>query len=346
MKKFVGIIAAFCCSTLIFAQAATAKGAVTAASNKGNVNEAISYLKTTIEKMTVASEKRSVYTFLAGLEEQMGSYADAQKHYVAAAGIAGNAQSVAGIPNKNSEQLVIDAIRCALSAGDYAAADSYLTSSVRNSKDADVTAHVKLYEQWSALCKAKSSDDTKESVSMLRAYSEMESMKSVRPSVLLTLWHLTGENSYSEKLKKSYPKSMEAAVVKGELQILPTPFWYFVPKSGSDLPDINVGSDVVESSSEKTEGKPAVQKEPKTEKTEVSSGAEKIVKQQLGLFRDKVNAEKLRDKVKAKGFDAIIESEVRPSGTTYYLVVVKENKAGTIGKDLKNAGFECYPVFD
>ena len=30
----------------------------------------------------------------------------------------------------------------------------------------------------------------------------------------------------------------------------------------------------------------------------------------------------------------------------YYAVVVDENAEGTMGQKLKNAGFECYPVFE
>ena len=48
--------------------------------------------------------------------------------------------------------------------------------------------------------------------------------------------------------------------------------------------------------------------------------SEKIVRQQLGLFKDKANAENLVSRLKDKGFAAKITEEVRPSGTTYYIV--------------------------
>lgn len=314
---------------MIFAQTAgTAKGALTAATNMNSLEEAVSYLKKTSAAMKSESEKRAVLTILAGVEEQLGNYDDAQKNYAAAAGMKGSAQNAAGVPAKTSEQLVLDAIRCALNAGDYQSAQSYLNSSVRNSKDENVLAYIKLYEQWAALCKAGISGDVSEPAAILKAYSTLDSMKSVRPSILLTLWHLTGENEYSDKLKKDFPKSMEAAVVKGEVQILPSPFWYFVPKSGSDLPDVDIenAADSLSSSS--------------------SSSNEKVVKEQLGLFRDKANAQHLFDQVKAKGFNPEIDTETRPSGTTYYIVVVRENKEGSIGKQLRTVGFECYPVFE
>lgn len=321
----------------------TAKGALTAATNKKNLDEAVSYLKKTSDSMTVAAEKRATLTILAGIEEQLGNYSDAQKHYAAAAGISGTAKMPAGIPNRSSAQLVIDAIRCALSAGDYSTADSYLNSSVRNSKEDDVVAHVKLYEQWSALCKANSSGETGEALAILKTYSTLDSMKSVRSSVLLTLWHLTGSDEYSSRLKKEFPKSMEAAVVKGEIQVLPSPFWYFVPRSGSDIPDLDIGKTETVAKSE-SQNQKSDSKDSDSSKNDANSN-EKVVKQQLGLFRDKANAQSLFDKVKEKGFSPEIETEIRPSGTTYYLVVVRENKENTIGKQLKTAGFECYPLF-
>lgn len=327
----------------------SAKSLIDAAAKKSSVAESVAYLKKNAESLSVNAEKRAVYTVLAAILEQQGQYADAQKTYAKAASIQGSAEtSVAGLPNKNSEELVLDAVRCALCAGDYASADSYLNSAVRNSKDEKIRAFVKLYEQWSILCKAKNTADTKESIAMLKTYSTLDSMKSVRPSVLLTLWHLTGESQFSENLKKNYPKSMEAAIVKGEVQTLPTPFWYFVPRNGVDLPEIseNLPLESTSSVSSANSAAPAdsAKDSSKTEKT--VSKSEKIVRQQLGLFREEANAMALVDRVKAKGFKAEITTEVRPSGTKYFIVVVNENSKGTVGEELRTAGFECYPVFE
>ncbi|MBO6218813.1 MAG: SPOR domain-containing protein [Treponema sp.] len=321
-------------SSLLFSQTktVTAKSLIDAASKKSSIEESLSYLKKNVSSVTVNAEKRAVYAFLAAILEQQGQYAEAQKNYVQAASIQGSADSVvAGVPNKNSEQLVIDAVRCSLSAGDYSSAESYLNSAVRNSKDEKILAYVKLYEQWGALCKAKNESETKESIALLKTYATLDSMKSLRPSILLTLWHLTGEAQFSENLKKNFPKSMETAIVKGEVQTFPTPFWYFVPRSGVDLPEIsNEGSlaPVVTSANLATEK------------------SEKAVRLQLGLFREEANAKALVDRVAAKGFKAQITTEIRPSGTKYYLVVVNENSKGTVGEELRTAGFDCYPLFE
>lgn len=348
-KQIISVLVIICSMAHCFAQnkSLNAKTLIDTAAKKTSVGETIAYLKKNADSVSVSTEKRAVYAFLAAILEQQGLYAEAQKTYAKAAGIQGSASSVvAGVPNKNSEELVIDAVRCSLCAGDYATAESYLNSAVRNSKDVNIQAYVKLYEQWSQLCKANNADDTKESIAMLKTYSTLDSMKTVRSSVLLTLWHLTGETKFSEQLKQNYPKSMEAAIVKGEIQTLPTPFWYFVPRNGVDLPEISGAVTVVPETAAPSVAAPEKEKTPSSGQAKESKESEKIIRQQLGLFREEANAKALVDRVGAKGFRAEIATETRPSGTKYYLVVVKENEKGTIGEELRTAGFECYPLFD
>ena len=147
-KKILTILSVFFTGVFLFAEP-KAKDIASEAAKKANVDESISYVQGQISKLTVASEKRAAYVFLASLQEQMSLYGDAQKNYAAAAGIsAGDAD---GMPKKTNEQLVLDAVRCALCCGEYSIADSYLNSAVRNSKDAEILSYVKLYAQWSSL---------------------------------------------------------------------------------------------------------------------------------------------------------------------------------------------------
>ena len=332
MKKTLFFVFAVFLSLSLFAAEPTAAFVTKEAAKKDSVEESVTYLKTQISKMTIPAEKRSAYIFLASLQEQMALYDDAQKSYAAAAGIAaGNAE---GMPKKTNEQIVLDAVRCALSCGDSATADSYLNSAVRNSKNPDVQAYIKLYSQWSALCKADTVSDIQEPLVMLQAYLKVDSMKSVKPAVLLTLWYVTGDNSYSNQITKLYPKSIEASIVRGDAQLLPTPFWFFVPKSGE---------------AEQGTGSIAMPEEPKQTPAEkaaeaVASAPARFTKWQLGLFRTESNAKLLSDEVKAKGFDAYITTETRASGTTYYIVLVREDKTGNVADRLRSCGYDCYGV--
>ena len=330
MKKIISFVLSVFLCTSIFAAELTASFITSEAAKKDSVEESVSYLKSQISKMTVAAEKRAAYIFLASLQEQMALYNDAQKSYAQAAAIA--AGDAEGMPKKTNEQIVLDAVRCALSSGDYATADSYLNSAVRNSKNPTVQAYIKLYSQWSALCKAEDVSDIQEPLVMLQAYLKVDSMNAVKPAVLLTLWYVTGEKSYSQQITKLYPKSIEASIVCGDAQLLPTPFWFFVPKSGE---------------AEQGTGSIAMPEEPKqtaAQSAAASVAPAKFTKWQLGLFRTESNAKLLADEVKAKGFDAYITTEKRASGTTYFIVLVREDKTGNVADRLRSSGYDCYGV--
>ena len=369
MKKLVLtalILNLFAC---IFAQQTTAKQISDSAVSKGSPQEAVQYLKEQVSKVSDPTEKRALYAFLGSVQESLALYTDAQNSYATAAGIAGgNAQ---GMPKKSSEQLVIDAIRCALSAGEYENAENYLNTAVRSSKSPEIQAKIKLYEQWASLCRAENASDLIEPAAMLKAYLELPSLESVQPSILLTLWYVTGESDYAERLKKKYPSSAEAGIVTGKVQIYPAPFWYFTPRKHiaaiqsvpevQDAPAVSaLAADSVKTPAAQANaaGTTAPAKENAKAATPVSSteqtkstapkvpaSIEKAKKQQLGLFREKANAQNFVNKLREKNFNGYIQEETRASGTVYYIVVVDENEAGTKADELRSAGFECYPLF-
>lgn len=327
MNKKLFLIALFFLSfSLIFAQT-KAKDIKAQAVRKSTVEESVAYVKDQIKGLTLATEKRAAYVFLASLQEQLSLYGDAQKSYATAAGIAaGDAEDM---PKKTNEHLVIDAVRCALCCGDYPTADSYLNSAVRNSKNPEIQSYIKLYTQWSALCRAENVDDLNEPLELLKAYLKVQSMSSVHPVILLTLWYVTGDKSWSAQIVKNYPASTEAAIVNGDVQLLPTPFWFFVPKSG--VAEQGTGT-----------FKEDISVEPAAAQTAAAT-PNKNTKWQLGLFKTESNAKLLCEEVKQKGFNAYVTNETRSSGTTYFIVLVKDDGTGTADK-LRSAGYDCYPV--
>lgn len=282
-----------------------------------------------------ASNKRSLYSFLGSLTEQLGEYENAATWYAKAASIA--AAPAPGTPALTSEELVLAAVRCSLSCGNNEQADSYLAS-IANTTSEETMAYYRLYKMWSWLCGIQSSQDLLEPIAVLKTYATMDSMKTVRPPVYLTLWYLTGDSEWSKKLQSEYPKSAETALVTGVAHMLPTPFWFFLPR---DVVAMNntaspTRSDVETSSSSKT-----------TSSSTSSGKAEShvVVKQQVGFFRSKENAENLASRLRDAGFKPDITEEQRQSGTIYFAVTVPEDKDNSTGLRLKTAGFECYPVF-
>lgn len=337
MKKIISFLILVNLFFCLSAAELTARFVTGEAVKKDSLEESLSYLKDQVAKMNLPAEKRATYVFIATLEEQMALYDQAQKSYAQAASIA--AGDAEGMPKKSNEEIVLDAIRCALSSGDYMTADSYLNSAVRNTRNQKIQAYIKLYTQWSALCRAEKVDDIQEPLVMLQAYLKLDSMECLRPAIYLTLWYLTGDKSYSQQLASKYPKSPEAAIVKGDVQLLPTPFWFFVPKSGEA--EQGTGSYADTSSSSGTSSSAANETSSSQGQSAASS---KTTKWQLGLFKTQSNAKLLVDELKSKGFEAYTTSETRASGTTYYIVLVNEDKSGNMADKLRNAGYDCYAV--
>ena len=353
-KRIAVLIIFFVCPAWLFSAELKAKDISLEAARQGSVTESIEYIKKQISMLTSPAEKRSTLIFLASLQEQFSMYDEAQKSYVAAAGIA--SADAEGMPKRTNEQLVLDAVRCALCTGDSATADSYLNSAVRNSRNPEIIAYVKLYAQWSALCGAETTEDLNEPLEILKAYLNVSSMDSVKPVILLTLWFITGEDAYSKRIVTDYSKSVEAAIVNGDVQLLPVPFWFFVPKTGVAQQGTGTFSSAAttvsstttagasSSSSSSTATATAFAGSPDNSNTSSTPTQHTFTKWQLGLFRTESNATYLADELKKKGFAAYITTEKRASGTTYYIVLVNENADKDIADRLRSAGYDCYPV--
>lgn len=338
-KKSVFIFLLILCGIGLYAQSLTAKQVKDEALSKTSAQESLEYVQSKLAEIKDMTEKRAVYSFLGTLQEELSMYKEAAASYAAAAGIAGS--DAVGMPKKSNQQLVIDAVRCSLNSGDWETADGYLNSSVRNSKNSSIQAYIKLYEQWSALCRCEKLEETEEAVAMLKAYLELPSMKDVKPSVIFTLWYLTAEPKYASMLNEEFPKSPEAGIVNGKLQLLPSPFWFFVPhKENAGVNFVSAAEETVQNTVAET-----VSEKPSVKITSVNEETAKAKKYQLGLFRKKDNAQSFSDTLKNAGFNAYVEEETRSSGTMYFLVIVDENADGNIADKLRTAGYECYPVF-
>ena len=327
-KSTVLIIFSIFCTSLFCQQKAS--DAVFEAKKLASAQEAMTYLQKSAETNTTPSEKRSLYTFLGMFQEQFGLFEKAELAYVTAAGIsAGNAENM---PKKSNAQLVLDAVRCALNYGNYTSADRYLNSAVRNSKDPKIQSYIKLYAVWSSLCRADSKDQLEEPVALLTAYSKISSMKDVHPAVLMTLWFITGNSDWANEIKTLYPLSPECAIVKGDSQLMPSPFWYFVPKTGEAEPETGTVKET-----------PNIKEQAASSETKTHEEKNEKSKLQLGLFSSMANAKALAEELKEKGFEAYILSDKKPSGNTYYTVLVDEKDSTTADK-LRSSGYECYLV--
>ncbi|MDR1747925.1 MAG: SPOR domain-containing protein [Spirochaetaceae bacterium] len=256
------------------------------------------------------AEKKAALVLLANVREQLGRYASAAEAYQQAAFADGTA---------GDDALVLDGVRCFLSAGETGSAEALLSPLLKWKPSPAAS----LYDVWIRLCVGQSDG----AVATLRSWVNLPDMASVRPLALLTLWWAADDENAASLLKSEFPASPEASIVRGETVLLPGAFWYFLPRT------VASGSDPAPSVA------PAVQ-------TPGESGSGKAVWQQIGFFRNEEYARELMAKLRRGGFTPEILRQPRPSGTIYLAVVVRENDAGTIGQQLKNAGFECFPIFE
>lgn len=305
---------------------------------KENIAQSINYVKSEIESSDTLADKRSMYAFLGSLQEAISLYDDAEKSYASACAI--GAADAQGMGHKSNEMLVLDAVRCALCAGDSDAALRYLES-VDKSLDSEVIAKSALYKQWGILCSAQGNKGVSSALEKLRGYAEDKKYSSIRAKVLLTLWYVGGDNEAKRKLLQDEGQSIEAAIAGGKIQMLPVPFWYFgVGRGGggeSAKNDTQASSEIGATLSSSLSSLGGGEKDE-------SGEAAKPVKLQLGLFRERSNAESLLNSLSTKGFRPVITTEKRESGTVYYIVVIEETTKA-IEDELRTAGFEFYPVF-
>ena len=287
-----------------------------------------------------ASNQRSLYTFLGSLTEQLGDYGSAAAWYAKAAGI--SAAPAPNTPVFTSEELVLAAVRCSLSCGESQKAEGYLAF-LENSTNEKTKAYVGLYKMWSTLSTVSSNQQLSEPVATLQSYATMASMKWVRSSVYLTLWYITGNAEWSSKLQKEYPESAEAAIVTGAAKLLPTPFWFFLPRT--EIADNSAAENTVVSEKQATGTSSSGNHSGGMISANTTAESHVIVRQQVGFFRNKENAENLVTRLSEAGFKSDITQEKRASGTSYFVVTVPEDAQKTMGLKLKTAGFECYPVF-
>ena len=315
-KIFIGLLVFSIFSSLapLFAEGKSALQLKQEALNQESIQDSIEYVKSNLPNCSTKADTRSLLTFLASLQEQLGLYTDASYSYAKAAGIA--AKDAEGMEKVSSEQLVIRAVRCALNSGDWERAETYLNSAVRSSTDKEILAYVNLYGVWASLCKVQSVEEAKDPIALLNAYVDMDSMLPVKSQLLFTLWYVTGKNEYASSLQRDFPNGPETSIVQGKSKMASVPFWYFLPRVSHDSAAFS-------------------------EKKATSAVTAK--KLQVGFFGVKANADELIEKLSKKGFSSYIRSEKRSSGKTYYAVLVDDTD-GSMEKKLKSAGFDCYPV--
>lgn len=357
------------------------KSALTLRANalqKESVRESLKYLTSHIQLAKNDAEKRSILYYTATLQETLGQFVAAAATYAQAAAI--NADNAQGMPAASNAELYLYAARSSLEACDFQSADSYLDASpVNSSTDKTLIARKRLLSAWSALCKAGDYREVKGVVANLEEFAGDGQLADIRCEVLFTLWYVTEDEQWRSLLKKDYPHRPETAIAEGSGSVMAMPFWYFMPRASLAADGTASGSAAVSAAvpaasvqdpqgtapkAEAASGSPsagtavggrsaggaavtgpAADGPAAAEAAAAGAGKKPArVREQIGFFRKLENAEKLVERAAKSGFTAYYYTELRSSGTEYYIVVVDEDEGGSMGNKLRNAGFDCYPI--
>lgn len=266
---------------------------------------------TGISTLSTDAEKLQALKLLSTYEEANYLYAYAAEHYSKAAILEKD------VDEKKAFQL--KAARSYIMAGDSQLGSYILNNIILEAKTKGLKQKAEIYLLFSDL-----SNPEKKTISVkkIKQFLADPDFYEYKATLNFALYWLTGDENIKNTLLKNFPKSIETAIIKNEATISPVAFWYLMPRNETKTT-----------------------KKPKTTnaKTSTSEDNSKPFAYQLGFFKNKSYAENLVKELKLIGFAAYVKVE---SKTSSYSVLVDETSETTsISESLRNAGYECYPVF-
>lgn len=352
-------------------------------------------------KAGAPADRKAILSSLADYEERSGLLSAASKHYNDAA---------FADPKTRDDAFLLDASRCAFASGDTSTADGFVRAVLLTCFEEKTLVRARVYSAWITLSggddsqngavspsstapssaaassgAAVSANSPASALSLIRSYAENPSFSSYAPALLFTLWWSSGDTDAKSKLLTSFPGSPEASVVRGDMSLSPTPFWYLMARdpskvaafanagtaslSATTTPESSASGASSSSADSASAGradstpvgapdknaiadtssssdKTADSDKASVQPDKAGSGSSSGIWQQAGFFRNRDNAEDLRSRLAKLGFKAVIREEKRPSGTVYFSVLVPGDAKGVTAARLKDAGFESYLVTD
>lgn len=323
----------FCLLPVFSAPSKTAQDQVSRALAAADATRVQTSLEGALARTTNPSDIQYLLSSLASFHERTGRPDLAALRFQEAAQAA---------PTDGSESLLLDAARCALSGGDTVLSDTLVRKVMLTSFSEPVLIRARLYSAWIQL----STSSSAQALSLLRDFSRLPSYSPWLPAILFTLWWSDSDVDALSRLKAECPTSVEASIVTGSIQTAPVPFWYLMARNQERVNAFaREGSqDLAGKLAARSPEPPAKAEKPQAPK--VSSSSQERLWQQVGFFKNVEYAQELSMRLKKLGFSCIIREEKRPSGTTYYSVLVSEDASHGSAARLKDAGYESFLVIE
>lgn len=297
------------------------KLAIAAAAEK-TAAEALALLEKHSPRLPAGAGRRRAYSALAELRELMGDYALAAEAWDSAA---------SSEPGPRHEPSILESARCLIAVGELEKASVAVGTVLLTGKDASALSRARVL---SAFIAAFRNDGT--ALPLLKAVSEAEEYAADRPTILFLLVRVFGDKAARERLLGEYPASPEALVLAGKAaRIASLPLW-LLP---ADRESLTVRTD--SKPADAAAAAPPTNEVPEQQSAAAGGGA--VL--QVGLFKAEKNAQVLVSRLASKGFKA--SSSTRTvGGVSYWVVtVVPQRSVQESMMQLKDAGFESFPLF-
>jgi hypothetical protein len=268
-----------------------------------------------------AAERHEALIRLARLSRLAGDLESAARFWTEAASVE---------PGGRDDQALLEAARCFIAIGEPDKAEANVQRVLLTGNDAGFLRHARYLD---AQIKAFRSGD----ISALAVLVEDPAYGEYKAALYYTQWKISGDSRYKSRLLTECPESPEARIAgseDGAVSALPLALWFLFP--GREALTLAAAGESLPVSLSPADQSPRVR--------ETAEGAAPVVLQ-TGLFSREENARALVERLKRAGFQAGITRR-GVKGTDYWAVTVPAgNDMGRTIIQLKDAGFESFPVF-
>jgi hypothetical protein len=254
-------------------------------------------------------------------------------------------RAAAAEPGSRDDMSLLEGIRCLIAMGQLETAEEQVRTILLtgSGQEAQLEArylgsHIQAFQTGNG--------------AVLATFLQSDEYADRRPSLLYSLWRVTGEAAWKNRLETEYPSSPEARIVRGlpseQVSGAPTAMWILLPgRDGVVLEEpVTGGAPAVPAQGTAPQVTAVQPAQPDTPPAFVSPAPAPRGMLQTGLFSREENAQAMAARLKNADFAALVTRR-RVNGAEYWAVGVPpdENMNETILK-LKNAGFESFPVYE
>ena len=259
-----------------------------------------------LEKLTAPAASRT---------ERLGAYAGLVRLYQLSgdgeAALKTCESALAAFPGETS--FLLEQGRILISMGEYEKASSPLNA-LMESENRELVKQAQLLS-----AKLEAFGSASQSFAALAALANDPDFAEFKSDIYYTLWKLTGLASWKNKLTAEFPRSTEAKIASGGVNLSPSPLWLLFPGRND--------RDLVSAAS----AQPAP--------TTVTDNF-----LQAGLFGREENAKALAERLHKAGFEPQVKTRV-VNGSDFWAVLVPAGADMNAAiKKLKDAGFESFPA--